>query len=172
MAEQKADGAIAPAESSPARRPQYPLSVVERMEQQLEGMRRRMLEGFGWPFAHPAARAPLAEIAWAPTVDAYEKDGTFVIKAELPGVNQGDISITLEHGYLTIAARREEEQEAKDARYYTAERFSGSLRRSFALPDGVEASAITARFKDGVLVVRVPLPKQPAATATQIPIKG
>jgi HSP20 family protein len=109
-----------------------------------------------------------------PTADAYEADGKFVVKAELPGVKQADITFRVEEGLLTIAAKRQEEQEHKEAQYHTFERFLGTVQRSFALPEGVETDKITARFADGMLEVTVPLPAQPPAKArgTEIPITG
>jgi HSP20 family protein len=165
MAEQKQNGTVATVE-------QQPVSMLQLMEREFEALRHRMWEGFGRPFPRLYGPSPLTEPVWAPRVDAYEKDGILVIKAELPGVKQGDITVTTEGGYLTIAAHRAEEKEAKDARYYASERYAGSMRRSFALPEGMDTSAITAEFKDGVLEVRAPLPKPAGPSTIQIPIKG
>lgn len=164
MAEQK-NGTVAVVERKP-------VSVFDQMERELADMRRHMQRVFRWPAA-PFTEPPLAPSSvWAPTADAFEKDGQFVIRAELPGVKQADVSVRLENGILTIAAKREEEQERKEAQYYTCERFLGTLQRSFAVPEGVQPDTITARFKDGMLEVTAPLPKeQPAkARGTDIPI--
>lgn len=151
-----------------------PVGVFDQVEREMADMRRRMQGVFRWPFA-PFSSAPVVlETAWAPTADAYEADGKFVVKAELPGVKQADITVRVEDGFLAITAKRQEEQERKEAQYHTCERFLGSVQRSFALPEGVETDKITARFKDGMLEVNVPLPTQPPAKArgTEIPITG
>jgi len=148
------------------------LEHMEQFEKEFGAMRERMWDLFRRPFARVYGPSLLTETTWAPTVDAYEKDGTLVIKAELPGVKQEDIAISAQSGYLTLEAKRAEEKEAKEARYYTSERFSGMMRRSFALPDGVDTGAISATFQDGVLELRVPLPAAAKSDAVQIPVNG
>jgi HSP20 family protein len=146
-----------------------PLSLWAQMERDMEEMRRHMSELVRRPFGSPRP-LPSTSFSWSPTTDVYEKDGALVVKAELPGVKKDDISVAVERGVLTIAAQRAEANENKDARYYVAERFSGSLQRSLALPEGVTTDAITATFKDGVLEVRVPLPEQARSTSTSIKV--
>jgi HSP20 family protein len=102
----------------------------------------------------------------------YEQNGTFVIKAELPGVKQGDVSVTYQDGLLTIEGKRQEEKEVKEAKYYALERFAGAFRRSVVLPEGTEKDQIAAEFKDGVLEVRVPLPARVVAEPARIPIRS
>lgn len=168
MAEERKNGQVTVAE----RRPQG-MSLFEQMEREFEDMRRRMATMFRWPFASPApTRLLTTEEVWAPTADMYEQNGTLVIKAELPGVKKGDVSVTYADGLLTIEGKREEEKEVKEAKYYACERFSGAFRRSFALPEGIEADTITAEFTDGVLEVRVPLPARAAAEPARIPIRS
>lgn len=171
MAEQQtaqpADGnkAVAAAE-------QRPVSLFERLEREMEDMRRQMFGLFQRPLI--ANYRPLATIdtAWAPTADAYEQDGAFIVKAELPGVKKDDVRVSMDAGMLTIEGKREEEKETKDARYHTSERFSGAFSRSFMLPENVDAGEVTAEFKDGVLEVRVPLPAESKPQAVTIPVKG
>jgi HSP20 family protein len=155
-----------------ATREPRPPTVFEQMEHEFTDLRRRMTDLFRRPFAPVSEPSLLGEINWTPRVDAYEVDGTLQIKAELPGVKQDDVGVMLQDGILTIAGKRSEEKEVKDARYYAAERFSGSFSRSFSLPDGVDAGAIAAEFKDGVLDVRIPLPATAKAEAVTIPVKS
>ena len=166
MAEQKATQ-VAVAERRPAR-------LVDQLEREMTDMRRRMERFFPWPFAPVTGPPTESTTVWAPTTDAYEADGKFVVKAELPGVTQEDIKVQLEEGVLTVEARRHEEKERQEAHYHTCERFIGTLQRSFSLPEGVQTDKITARFKDGMLEVQVPLPKQAPAKAqgVNIPITG
>jgi len=149
-----------------------PVGLFERLEQEMDDMRRQMFGFFPRPFAGAARPTQLLETAWAPTADAYEKDGTYVVKAELPGVKKDDVKITLEEGLLTIEGKREEEKEVKEARYHACERFTGSFRRSFGMPEGIDAGKIAAEFKDGVLEVRVPLPATARTEPKTIPVKG
>jgi HSP20 family protein len=115
--------------------------------------------------------APLATPAiWEPKVDVTETKETIVVKAELPGVEQKDIAVTLEDGVLTIKGEKEEKKEEKDTRYHRVERSYGSFARVMRLPAAVEGGKTTASFKDGV--VTITLPKAPGATGTTIPVKA
>jgi len=142
------------------------------MEREMEEMRRQMFGFFPRPILARYRPTPLIETEWAPTVDAYEKDGTFTVKAELPGVKKDDVKVSLNEGLLTIEGKREEEKEVKEGQYHTRERFAGSFSRSFAMPEGVAAGKVEANFKDGVLEVRVPMPAAAKQTAVTIPVKS
>ena len=93
---------------------------------------------------------------WAPLVDITEDDNEYCIKAELPEVKKDDVKVTVENGVLTITGERAFEKEEKDKRYHRVERAYGHFARSFTLPDEAEGEKVTAEFKDGVLLVRVP----------------
>jgi HSP20 family molecular chaperone IbpA len=83
------NGASKPAvPAAPAVAKRGPVDLFEQIEQEMETMRRQMLRFFGRPSSEPIRPATLTDMAWAPTVDAYEQDGTFVVKAELPGVKR------------------------------------------------------------------------------------
>lgn len=86
-------------------------------------------------------------------VEDYVEDGTYVIRAELPGIDpEKDVEITVEHDMLTIRGERREESKDKNHREF----HYGSFRRSISLPAGAKAEDITASYTDGVLEVRVP----------------
>ena len=97
---------------------------------------------------------------WNPTVDLYEKDDNFVIKAELPGVDKKDITIDLKDRVLTLSGERSYENEVKEENYYRRERSYGKFQRAFTLPADVDSDKIKAEFKDGVLQVEVPKPEE------------
>lgn len=92
---------------------------------------------------------------WAPAVDVLTRDGNLVIRAELPGVKQEDVDITLQNGVLTISGEHKVDQEEERGGYHVRERRYGSFRRSMTMPEGVDESKIHARFEDGVLEVSV-----------------
>jgi HSP20 family protein len=95
--------------------------------------------------------------AWMPAVDVYESDThEFVIKAELPDMKREDINVTFENGVLTLHGERKAEHETSKDRFHRIERQYGSFSRSFTLPATVDASRISAAYKDGVLTVRIP----------------
>jgi HSP20 family protein len=106
--------------------------------------------------------------AWAPAVDIFEKDGSIVLKAELPGVDPKDVDVRVENNVLTLRGERKFESEAKREQYHRVERAYGSFSRSFTLPNVVDTEHIKAEYKDGVL--RVNLPQKEEAKPKQITI--
>jgi HSP20 family protein len=107
---------------------------------------------------------------WSPKIDVTETKEAFVVKAEVPGVEQKDILVSLQEQVLTIKGERQQEKEEKDERYHRVERSYGSFARSMRLPMSVDGEKVTASFKDGLLTVT--LPKAPGAKGTMIPVKA
>jgi HSP20 family protein len=95
---------------------------------------------------------------WIPAMDLVETREHFVLKADLPGMTENDISVEVENNVLTISGERKTEHEAEAEGYYRIERASGAFSRSLTLPEGIDADAVKARFEGGVLEVRVPKP--------------
>lgn len=96
------------------------------------------------------------EREWVPAFDVSETEDKVIVKAELPGMNVKDIDITLTDGLLTIKGERNLEKEDKKENYHRIERQFGSFSRSLNLGANVEAEAIDANYKDGVLTVTLP----------------
>ena len=95
--------------------------------------------------------------SWSPAVDIYETDNhEVVLKAELPEMRREDINLTFENGVLTIKGERKLEQETTKEQFHRVERHHGTFSRSFTLPNTVDASRISAAYKDGVLTIRLP----------------
>jgi HSP20 family protein len=88
-------------------------------------------------------------------MDVLEEDGNLVIKAELPGVKQEDVDITVHERVLTISGQRREETETERGGYHVRERRRGAFSRSVMLPQDVNEDRIRARYEDGVLEVTV-----------------
>jgi HSP20 family protein len=107
---------------------------------------------------------------WLPPMDLVETDDHFVLRADLPGLSEDDVSIELEDSVLTVAGDRKAEHEDKREGFYRVERSFGQFRRSLTLPDGVDADGISAAFDKGVLEVRIPKPEQrmPRKVAIQV----
>ena len=85
-------------------------------------------------------------------------------------MEEKDIQVSLQENLLTIKGEKKQEKEEKDERYHRVERSYGAFTRSVRLPVAVDASKVTASFKNGLLTVT--LPKTPAAKGTMIPIKA
>jgi HSP20 family protein len=91
-----------------------------------------------------------------PSVDLVEKDNEYLLTAELPGFEKGDISVSMDDGYLTINGKREEKSEVEDSDYHVKEIRYGSFSRSFMLPKKVIEDNVDATFNDGILKVVIP----------------
>ena len=107
---------------------------------------------------------------WAPLVDVYEDEGSYIIHAELPGLTKDDVELHLENRTLTIRGERKLEKGRNLESYHQRERFYGRFARSFTLPSTIEQDKITATFKDGVL--EVVLPKAEEVKPKMIPVQG
>ena len=94
---------------------------------------------------------------WVPPVDIYETAAhDLVIKAELPDVNREDVEVTVENNTLTLRGTKSLPTEVKEEQFRRIERRYGSFARSFTLPNTVDASKVSAEFKNGVLTVKLP----------------
>lgn len=106
--------------------------------------------------------------SWAPAVDIFERDGSIVLTAELPGVDPKDVDIRVENNVLSLRGERKFDSETKREDYHRVERAYGSFIRSFTLPNVVDTEKIKADYKDGVL--KVTLPQKEEAKPKQISI--
>jgi HSP20 family protein len=103
-------------------------------------------------------------------VDVAEQNGAYTVTAELPGVKKEDIQVTIDGSQVTLAAEVKREKEAsQDERVLHAERVYGKVSRSFTLPQEVDEASAEAKFRDGVLELK--LPKKAAAQRKQISIQ-
>lgn len=108
-----------------------------------------MLDTFEKSF--PAAAAEFSAFR----ADIRDNGDSFLLEAELPGFRKEDISLDVHEGVLTITAKHEAESEEKNVTYLRRERRSGSFSRRFDL-SGIDESAITASYQDGILALTLP----------------
>ncbi|MGZ3460081.1 MAG: Hsp20/alpha crystallin family protein [Archangium sp.] len=110
------------------------------------------------------------EQAWnfVPAFEVKETKDAYIFKADLPGVKENDLDITLTGDRLTISGKRETEQREESDRFYAYERSYGSFSRSFTLPEGVDVDHVAAELKEGVLNLR--LPKLPEVQPKRIQV--
>ena len=130
---------------------------------------RREMDRFFDRFVEPRWEEADTMGDWWPRMDVAETKDAFVVKAEIPGVDQKDISVSLQEQTLTVKGEKRQEKEEKDEQYHRVERAYGAFTRSFRLPATVDGAGVKAEFKDGLLTIT--LPKTPAAKATTIPVK-
>jgi|SRR5579883_260036 len=111
-----------------------------------------------------------AEGGFVPQFEVKETKDEYVFKADLPGIKESDLDISMTGNVLTVSGRREAERKDEGETYYAYERSYGSFSRSFTLPDAADAENVRAELKDGVLTLR--LPKKPEMQPKRISVKS
>jgi HSP20 family protein len=135
-------------------------SLFREVERVFDEFSRRLPSGFAT--SEPGVLNPRIDVS--ETADALE------ISAELPGVREQDIDVTLINGMLTIKGEKKIEREQKDKNWHVTERSSGSFVRSIPLSFEPEQNAIEAHFDNAVLKIRLPKPKEAVRRSARIPI--
>ncbi len=106
--------------------------------------------------------------SWMPTVDITETENSYEIHAELPGVLENDVNVSVTDNLLTIKGEKRQEEKSDERNTHRVERRYGTFQRSFTLPQQVNTAEIKAGFKDGILTLNIP--KVEEARPTEIPI--
>ena len=101
-----------------------------------------------------------ARESWLPSVESYAKDGKLELRVDLPGVDPKEVEISLDGSELVIRGERKSEREEKDG--YREVRY-GKFERRFTVPKGIDAEKAEARYENGVLSLKLPLPEAPKA---------
>ena len=107
-------------------------------------------------------------LQFMPAFEVKETKEAFIFKADLPGVDEKDLDISVTEDRITVSGKRESEQRNEGERFFTYERQYGSFSRAFTLPEGVNADGVNAELKDGVLTLR--LPKRPESQPRRIAV--
>jgi HSP20 family protein len=130
----------------------------------------RFANGFGLPSVEPFWPQDMALAA--PAVDISEDDKAYTVTAELPGIQEKDIDVSVSNGVLTLKGEKRQEKEEKDKNHYLSERSYGSFQRSFTLPDNIDQDKISAAFAKGVLTVSLPKTAEAQKTQKKIEVKA
>jgi len=146
---------------SPETTPSRPRDVFSAMRDEMD----RVFERFehGWPRWPTLFRREGA--ITVPELDVRENTNAIVVEAELPGVDEKDVSVTVANGVLTIKGEKKHEKEEKGENYYLTERSFGSFERSIRLPDTIDEGKVEAKFDKGVL--KVTAAKKPEAVKAE-----
>lgn len=113
----------------------------------------------------------MPDTMWRPAIDIEEKDGKYMVRADLPGIKKGDIHIELHDGYLTLRGERKSEHKENKGGYQRFERTYGSFERTLCVPEGVTEKDIHAHYENGVLELTIPIPKVEEPKTTEIKIE-
>lgn len=125
----------------------------------------------GWPQWPNLGRAGLGRDIMVPELDVHDNDTKYMIEAELPGVNEDDISVTVSDGVLTVKGEKKDEREETKDNYFISERSYGSFERALRLPETVDESTVEARFENGVLKIAADKKPEAAKPSRTIEIK-
>jgi HSP20 family protein len=123
----------------------------------------RIFDGAPDEEAQPAA-------SWLPAAEGWLENGTYVIQLALPSVDPKDVEVSVMDNVLTVKGERKADPDSTGKDYFVREVAYGAFRRSFALPEGVDAAQVEAKGANGMLEVRVPAPR--AATRRTIEVKA
>lgn len=144
--------------------PHEPWRPFESLRRQVD----RLFDDFDLSWHRPLARHGLETgpfwqngLTRLPAVDVTEKEESFEISAELPGMDEQDVEVKLVGDTLVIKGEKRQERKEEKQGYYLSERSYGSFQRSFNVPDSVDRDRIDARFSKGVLVLT--MPKKPGS---------
>ncbi len=149
-----------------------PFSFMRRFSEDMDrlfgdfGLGRGLASGFGREFGR---LTDLEGSMWSPQVEAFERDGKLVVRADLPGLTKDDINVDITDDAIKIRGERRQEKEEKEEGYYRSERSYGSFYREIPLPSGVRGEGANATFRDGVLEITLPAPaRQPSSRRIEI----
>jgi HSP20 family protein len=101
-------------------------------------------------------------------MDLVETEDHLVLRGDLPGLTEDDVSIEIKDNVLTVSGERRAESEEKSEGYHRIERAFGSFSRSLSLPQGIDPEQVDAKFDNGVLEVRIPKPAEAKPTRVEI----
>ena len=121
-------------------------------------------------FGGPIHTGPLAG-EWMPPADITETQDRVFIKAELPGIEENDIEVSLLGNMLTLRGEKKHEKEEKGENHYLGDRFYGSFRRTFQLPADIDPDKAEATFDKGVLKISVPKVEESKSKKIEINVK-
>lgn len=121
-------------------------------------------------FGRTPADVAAAESVWSPLVDIHETKDHFLVKAELPGMKQEEIEVSIMDDTLTLKGERKREREVNENEYHRIERSYGTFQRSIVLPAGVDAGAVKASYKDGVLEIQLPKKEEAKPKAIKVEV--
>jgi len=138
---------------------------------EMENMLGRYTHATGRDIGTGDIDADLGFAKWAPTVDIEENDDSYLIRADVPGVDKKDIDVHLENGVLSITGEKHVEKETgKGTKYHRTERYSGSFARRFTLPNTIKADKVDATYRDGVLSLKIPKAEESKPKAIEIKV--
>ena len=146
--------------------PWRPMRELETLQHKMEDMFERLSDRFRAP-SEPH-RSPWGEEGWAPLIESRVENGNIIVHADLPGIEAKDVSISVLGNQLTIEGERKQEEKKEEKDYFYRELSYGKFSRTMTLPEGIDANQVKASYKNGVLEITVPAPKQLESKKIQV----
>lgn len=139
-----------------------PFGFMRRLTEDMDELFKNF-QGFRFPSFFGKEFSPFLkefeDVDWVPKVEILRHNGDFTVRAELPGLTKDDVKVELTDNVLTLSGERKEEKEEKREGYYRTERSYGSFYRLIPLPEGANMDKATATFNNGLLEVKLQVPK-------------
>ncbi len=146
---------------------------LERFSREFDDLFERFGLGGDWFGRLPFDRERPAEAATSrPALESYVEEGKFVVRADLPGIDPKNVEIKVVGDVLTIKGSREEKRETRKNDFIRSEIRYGSFERALSLPEGIKAADLKATYRDGVLELTAPIPREAAPTEIKIQVEG
>ncbi|MDX2265506.1 MAG: Hsp20/alpha crystallin family protein [Hyphomicrobiales bacterium] len=132
----------------------------------------RAFDNFWRMVPYPFAMLDRLQQTGAVRVDVDDNDKEITVTAELPGMNDADVDVSISNGLLTIRGEKKSDREAEKNGVLVRERIYGAMERTVPLPDGIDPNAAKATFRNGVLTITIPKSAELQANTKRIPIQA
>ena len=142
-----------------------PSTDLERLRHEFDDL----LERFG--FDRGELKSWPAAASNRPAIESSVDGDKFIVRVDLPGVDPKNVDVKVVNGVLTVKGTREEKRESEKASVYRKEIRYGSFERAISLPEGIKADNLNAVYRDGVLELSAPMPKEAAPTSIKIQVE-
>ncbi len=152
--------------------------VWNSLRNEMESVFDRFSGSFGMPSLRrmfdfePVRRSESAFTLTVPAVDVTENRKAYTLTAELPGMEAGNIEVTINGDIMSIKGEKHEEKEEKDSSHYLCERSFGSFHRTFSIPAGVDRDKISADLSKGILTVTLPKTAEAQQQQKKVEVKA
>ncbi len=149
-----------------------PFSLMRRFGEEMDRLFGDFSFGRDLPYGFGSEFGGLADMEgsmWLPQIEAFEREGKLILRADLPGLTKDDVNVEITDDAIKIRGERRQEKEEDEEGYYRSERSYGSFYREIPLPSGVNRDEANATFRNGVLEITMPAPaRQPSSRRLEI----
>jgi len=146
--------------------PWRPIRELETIQRRMDDLFERLTGRFVGPGERE--QSVWGSEALAPAIESHVDKDTLIVKADLPGIDPKEVSLSVTGNQLTIEGERKREEKKEEKDYFYRELAYGKFVRTLTLPEGVDTDKIKASYKNGVLEITMPAPKQIASKKVQI----